>query len=240
MNRIFLIFSILLASIAFANGGTDFFSQTDSFLKKYVKNDLVNYAAIKAAPAELDELVAQIEAFNINSLEAGNAQKAFWINSYNVLVIKGIVENYPTKSPLAIEGFFKTTVHRVAGQDLTLDAIENEKIRAAYGDARIHFALVCAALGCPPIKPYAYWPEKLDEQLAESTTAILNDGTFIRLNSEEKTVLVSEIFKWFRVDFETDGQSILQYINPFLKNKIPADYILDFYPYNWDLNEAKG
>jgi hypothetical protein len=213
-----------------------FFDKVDHFLKTCVKDGLVNYKALKKNPEELNKLVQIIASFDSSALAVGNPQKAFWINTYNILVINGIVANYPTDSPLDIEGFFKTVPRTAAGKELTLDDIENKHIREVYHDARIHFALVCAAKGCPPITDEAYRPETLDDQLDHRTKAILNDPDFIRVNYEEKEVLVSEIFNWYKTDFEMEGNTILEYINQFREKSIPTNFAIGYYDYNWDLN----
>jgi hypothetical protein len=215
----------------------DFLNQTDGFLRKYTKNGRVDYKALKKDPAELDNLVNVIEALNVAGLPAGNLQKSFWINTYNILVIKGIVANYPMESPLDIEGFFESVKHNAAQKQLTLDEIENQYLREAYQDGRIHFALVCAALGCPPLLSEAYRPEILDSQLDKHAKTTLKSDAFIRLNWQEKEVLISEIFNWYKGDFEKDGKTILEYINQFREEKIPSDFAIGYYPYDWKLNE---
>lgn len=213
-----------------------FFDKVDHFLKICVKDGRVDYKALKKNPAELNELVQIIASFDSSALAEGNPQKAFWINTYNILVIDGIVANYPTDSPLDIEGFFKTVPRLAAGKELTLDEIENNYIREVYHDARIHFVLVCAAKGCPPITDEAYRPETLDARLNRRTKAVLNDPDFIRVNDEEKEVLVSEIFNWYKADFEMGGKTILEYINQFREKNIPANFAIGYYEYDWDLN----
>lgn len=213
-----------------------FFEKVDHFLKTCVKDGRVDYKALKKNPAELNNLVQTITSFDSSALGEGNPQKAFWINTYNILVINGIVANYPTDSPLDIEGFFKTVPRLAAGKELTLDDIENKYIREVYHDARIHFVLVCAAKSCPPIINEAYRPEILDDQIDRRTKAVLNDPDFIQVNSGEKEVLVSEIFNWYKADFEMNGKTILEYINQFREKSIPTNFAIGYYSYNWDLN----
>jgi hypothetical protein len=215
----------------------DFFNQADSFLKKYIKNGRVDYRALKKTSAELDALLRMIESFDVSGLPEGNDQKAFWINTYNILVIKAVVANYPTESPLDVEGFFDTTKHTAAQKPLTLDEIEKQYLSETYQDTRIHFVLVCAALGCPPILSEAYRPEILDTQLDKQTRTILNSDDFVQLNRPDREVLLSEIFNWYKGDFEKGGKTILEYINQFREEMIPANYAIGYYPYDWKLNE---
>lgn len=234
MHKVY-IFLIIICTVLSANNGDNFFEATGKFLVTHVKDGKVNYSALKENSAELDDLTKTIAEFDLSNLSAAET-KAFWLNAYNILVIRGVVTHLPINSPLDVQGFFKTITYPAAGENLTLDDIEHKKIRPVYGDARIHFALVCAALGCPPIKPFAYLPAILDEQLDASTIDILNDDSFIIVDEKAKTVAVSEIFNWFRGDFENDGVTILEYINRYRKTEIPGDYELSFNPYNWQLN----
>jgi hypothetical protein len=136
-----------------------------------------------------------------------------------------------------VAGFFDKTKHLVAGETLTVNDIENTKIRKKSDDPRIHFALVCAAGSCPPLINEAYFADKLDRQLDERTKANLNDDTFIRVDKETKKVYLSEIFKWYKDDFIPDGKTLLQFVNQYRLQKIPEDFSVDYYTYDWRLNE---
>lgn len=234
---IFIIHLLIFSCLGGATAASDdFFDQVERFLGSYVHAGSVDYDEIHQNPQNLNALARAVARFDLQQLPEGNSQKAFWINAYNILVIKGIIDHYPTDSPLSIPGFFKEIEHPVAGEMLTLDEIEHERIRAAYGDARIHFALVCAARGCPPIRQQAYRPETLDAQLTESTRQILNNPAFIRIDPAGKTAAISEIFNWFRSDFESGGATVRSFINRYLAEDIPEGYNLIFYPYDWQLN----
>ena len=203
---------------------SSFFKATDQFLKKYVYNGLVNYQAIKKQPQEIQQLVNSLQNFDLESLPPGNTQKAFWINVYNLLVIQGVVSNYPIHSPQDVDGFFDRQRFLVAGENLTLNDIENNKIRAVYQDARIHFVLVCAAIGCPSIISNAYLPNILDSQLEERSRVTLNSDLHVRVDHSNGLVNLSELFKWYEEDFKSDGKKTNQIINPFKKGKIPENY----------------
>lgn len=232
-----LLYLVAIANI-FANvEANTFFTKADAFFKKHVSaNGLVNYTSIKLNSTELNDLVNRIGTMKLPE-KKGNTHKAFYINAYNILVIQGIVNNLPTKSPLDIQGFFDKKKYKIAGEYMPLNDIENKKIREIYNDARIHFVLVCAAKGCPKLIPNVYKPNTLDKQLEDRTKKTLNDPTFIRIKSNANTVLVSEIFKWYKVDFVTGGKSIVDYVNQYRSAKISTKYKQDYYPYNWELNK---
>ncbi len=238
------MFAFLLATfLSILPSGDDkgvsmFFSEADMFFKKHIQTRSVDYKAITKKPEQLMKLVSTIAAFDLENAD-GKTEMAFWINAYNILVIQSVVNNYPLKSPLDVQGFFDTQKHPAAGEKLTLNEIENKKLREKFGDARIHFVLVCAAQSCPPIIDEAYLPSKLDKQLDDRTKMNLTDDTFLQVDSKSKKVAISEIFKWYKADFAAGENTVLQYINQFRKEKIPEDYDVGFYQYDWNLNEKK-
>ncbi|MCF8367825.1 MAG: DUF547 domain-containing protein [Bacteroidales bacterium] len=226
----FLLFSTQLFS------QNTFFSDADIFFKKYVINGKVNYQTLHNSPAEVNRLVNQIATYPLTD-ETGNTNKAFYINAYNLMVIKQVIDHYPVTSPRDIAGFFETNKYEVALSLKTLNQIENEILRFVYPDPRMHFVLVCGALGCPVITNFAYMPDQLDDQLENQTRLALNDPGFIRL-SKEKTE-ISEIFKWYEMDFVKPGQSVVDFINLYRTTKIEKNAPVEFYNYDWSLNEHK-
>lgn len=235
-RKLFLLFLFvaLLSQTQFAQTTNDFFDATDAFLKTYVSKGKVNYKALHENPQPLSELLQQAKGITV-SKEDTNTYQAFWINAYNLAVIQGIVANYPINSPLDKNGFFDRTKYELGGTKITLNDIENKKLRAVFGDARVHFVLVCGAKGCPPLIPQAYRPDTLEAQLQKQTSKALNSG-FIKV--EAKKVLLSEIFKWYKEDFVKEGNEI-DFINQFRTDKIDPKLKVGYYTYNWKLNETK-
>ncbi|RNC84162.1 MAG: DUF547 domain-containing protein [Winogradskyella sp.] len=224
-----------MSTIVSAQSLEDYFSKTDAFLSKNVKNGLVDYKGIHSNPSDLNEILDLASAISVNESDANNYQ-AFWINAYNLSVIKGVVDNYPTKSPLDNAGFFDKTKHSIGGKKITLNDIEHKLLRAKFNDARFHFVLVCGAIGCPPLINKAYLPSTLNTQLDTQTKIALN-GNFLQINSKKKSIKGSEILKWYKEDFTMNGTSEIDYINTFRNEKIPADYKLSYFSYNWKLNK---
>ena len=213
-----------------------FFVKAHSFFKSYVSNGRVNYKAVKENPEALQEALQLAKTIRIAPDKAKTYQ-AFWINTYNLLVIEGIVAAYPVKSPLAINGFFDGKKHEVGGENITLNAIENELLRKNFKEeARFHFVLVCAGLGCPPIINKAYLPSTLESQLQEQTVLALNNPSFIQLKG--KKVLLSQIFEWYKEDFTRNGDEI-DFINRFRKEPLDPKTKVGYYPYDWTLNDTK-
>lgn len=236
--KIILTVFLFLTFLTTAHAQTpvdSFFKDAEAFLQLNVKNGLIDYRGIQEEPDRLNDLVTQIEEISLSEVSP-NQKKAFYINSYNILTINSIVENGIPKSPLDVEGFFSGQKHMVAGKKLTLDGLEKETLFPAFPDARMHFVLVCAAKGCPPIRPYAYLPVNLDQQIYKATVSTLNSDYFIRLKPDQGKVLVSEIFKWYESDFLKEADSVIAYINRFRNEKINTNDALNYYSYDWALN----
>ena len=238
MKNTFIIFSFLLSGFSSAQNGIDLIKKADSFFNQNVSKGRINYNNIKTNPTPLQELISIIETTNTesNSLEFN---KAYLINAYNVMVIKSLAEKYPIASPMDITGFFDTKKHLVGGKLITLNYLENKILRPTYKDARLHFVLVCGAVGCPPITDFAYTPEKLDSQLDAQTKVALNNPSFIKVITSEKTVELSEIFKWYPEDFKLKHVDEIAFINEYRNEQIPADYKTKHYPYDWSINEIE-
>lgn len=236
-----LNFTSLLFLVAFATQAQSksFFENADKFFNKYIDQGQVDYAQLVQGPEALNKLVASISTMSLSGKE--EEEKAFYINAYNILVIKTVVDHYPITSPLDVNGFFDHIKYNVAGSSMTLSHLENKVIRKNYNDPRVHFVLVCAALSCPELAGFAYTPGKLDKQLEEQTKKALNDPDFVRIKKNSELVLISKIFDWYSEDFKATGQSKVAYINTYRSkdDSIPEDYKVDYYPYSWKLNEKK-
>lgn len=230
MKALFIakVLVVLFLTPAFAS----FFDHTDIFLKTYVHHGLVHYAAIHQDPAALQALVHEIEQTDPLPWDE-KTRKAFYINAYNILVIKGIIDRYPIRSVQNAADFFEQKQYRIGGRSCSLNELEKEWLLAAYPDARLHFVLVCGAVGCPPITDFAYRPEQLDAQLAQQTRLALNDPNFIRVDDDAKQAALSQIFNWYGADF---NHNPLSFINGYRSKSISADYELRFYDYDWSLN----
>ena len=235
-----LAYTLTLSLLAVLNAfASDFFNQTDAFLKEHVSNGLIDYKSIQSDPTQLNQLVDLIKNQDLTAID-GNERKAFLINTYNLLVIKNIVDHYPINSPISVSGFFKGKKFNIGGKMTDLDALENKILRPEYKDPRLHFVLVCGAISCPPITNFAYRADKLEDQLNQQTTAALNNSEFIVVDQVNQKVQLSEIFKWYEVDFKAQANDNLAFINKFRIVEIPTTYKRSFYTYNWTINDASA
>ncbi len=234
MKKLIFILLLMTFSISHSQDINEFFKKVDIFFNTNVKDGNVDYDKIYKSPDDLNEIIALASTILVLEEDAKQHQ-AFWINAYNISVIKGIVDIYPIKSPLDDKGFFDKNKYNIGGMKVTLNTIENKILRAKYNDARFHFVLVCGAIGCPPIINKAYMPDNLEKQLEEQTTIALN-GNFIKVNDKKKRIAVSEIMKWYKEDFLNLEGNEINFINKYRTQKIPENYKITYFTYNWNLN----
>lgn len=214
------------------------FELWDTVLKRHVINGHVDYPGLQSDP-EFSALVSALASAQLDQHDP-STRLAFYINAYNMLAIQGIVDGHSPKSALGKLRYFYWTRFDIAGERISLDALENKRIRP-MAEPRIHFAIVCASASCPRLSSDAYTPEKLHDQLEQSAHLFINDPTKNQLDPEQGKLALSKIFKWFEQDFGADRQAIIAYINRYLKSPINTDETarLKYLPYDWSLNGTK-
>ena len=227
----FTFLFMLIATFSVQAQQTDFFDNTQDFLSKYVMDGKVDYESITRNPSSLESLVNQVARYE---LKEDDSDYPFYLNAYNILVIRSIIDNYPIESPMDVKGFFDGKTHKVAGNRVTLNSLENDIIRPTYQDARIHFALVCGAISCPKLVNTAFTPNNYDALLTENTKNAINDSNFIRLN--EGKAWVSKIFEWYMADFGESEAGILEFINQYRSKPLQQNGV-EYYDYDWTLNK---
>ncbi len=240
MSKLFSVFVILFLTINSSFGSNNFpelLDELDLFLKSNVKNNLVDYSNLESNTT-LTALVKKIEDFNHAELTE-KEKIAFFINAYNIMVIKGIMNNYPVASTNNVPGFFTKSKHLVGRELMTLNSLEHDILFKNYRDVRYHFALVCGAKGCPPLISEAYRPEMLEQQLDRQTRNAVNDPNFTKVDTEKKTVALSQIFKWYSKDLSI-AKSSIKFINQYRDKPIPESFKTTYYTYDWSLNSKNS
>jgi len=256
--------------VAVAEGVEDFTYDDYAAALKYVNDDaLVDYRGLKADRGRLDAFAGALGRLD-PAVFAGWSDEdkiAFWINAYNALTLKAIIDNYPIRprftaslrfpdnSIRQIKGVWDKIRFPVMGRPMTLDGTEHERLRAQFNEPRIHLALVCAAMGCPPLRNEPFLGEKLGEQLADQTRVFLGNPKKFRIDRDTRKVRLSSIFKWFGGDFVktygTDARfagydeverAVLNYVSGHLSEEDAAylaggGYGIEYLPYDWTLNE---
>ena len=233
MKILFVFLIVVFSSVSFSQNNSSFFDKADSFFKTYVKNNKVDYQSIKNNSLVLDELINHIATQSYSEKD----EKAYLINAYNLLVINKIVKNYPIKSPNDVHAFFTDKDNVINHQLYALNEIENVLLREKYKDYKMHFALVCGAVSCPPITNFAYRPELLEEQLKTQTKKALNNSSFVYQSDKEQTVYLSQIFNWYQSDFGKNNKEVMALINQYRNSPFNTAYKVKYYDYNWALND---
>lgn len=170
-------------------------------------------------------------------------QLAYWINAYNAFTVKLIVDHYPVKSirdlgpklkiPLLKE-VWNYKFFEIGGKKTSLDELEHGVLRKEFEEPRIHFAINCASVSCPPLLAEAFVADRLDEQLDLVASQFINDP--VRNHISKDQVELSSIFNWFSGDF-TRKTTLIEFLNQYSTVKISQDAQVKYLEYDWSLNE---
>jgi hypothetical protein len=249
------LFGLLLAALpAAAVNPPDYKLWGDLLAKYYDPAKGMSYKALKANDKKtLDELRRQMAQVEVGALPR-NDQLAYWINLYNISTVNVIVEHYPVESIRDIStdfiahlNVFKKDYVQTKKGPMSLNDVENDKIREPFKDPRIHFAINCAAKSCPPIRTEPYVGARVSEQLDDQARTFLNGPHGVRLekNGGELVLHTTKIMDWFKDDFEKWSVGrvtfITKYVPPDKRRQIEAagnqiDFKFD--DYDWKLNDA--
>jgi hypothetical protein len=234
-----LVFSLAFAPPASAAGVPDP-APFDAVLEKRARNGGFDYAGTDGQDRK--RLAAYLSNLGDARPAAMTAdeKKAFYINAYNAIAIQTLLDN-PGRKITEVSGAFNRTKHRVAGEMLTLDDIEN-RLRDTR-DARIHFAIVCASKSCPPLAPRAYTAAGLNEALEKQGRAFVNDPSKNLVDRSRGRVALSKIFHWNRKEFERDGGTLLKFASRYAKDPAMSSWLAtfpgkpEFLDYDWSPNQ---
>ena len=213
-------------------------------LGRYVDEDgLVDYPGLGVESAALDDYLATLAAAPFDAM--GRDEKlALLINGYNAATLRLILDHPDTDSIRSIKSAkrWKDERWNVGGKVYSLFQLENEAIRPHFKEVRIHWALVCAAVSCPPLRNEAYVADRLNDQLAEQEAIVLTRGTrWYQWSSDEKKILVTPIMQWYGGDFDQTVGGVLPYVaahDAAVKKRIENGnpQKVGFLGYDWKLN----
>lgn len=252
---VFLILAGLVVPCQSALAGTGPFAAYDRLLHRHVApgvvdglpTHLVDYRAWAADP---DYPVAIAELTRAHPpVGAADSQKiAFWLNAYNFLAIKTVLDRYPMESIRDGGNFifpiWKKDAGLVGGTEKSLDTIEHQILRGSFADPRIHMALVCASLSCPDLRQEIYQGHQLDQQLQDQSSRFLaNRGKGLRPGDRPGQAAISSIFRWFEEDFKAAGGVpawILAHADPETRKEVVGfgEKGLSYLKYDWTLNDS--
>jgi hypothetical protein len=204
----------------------------NDLLKKHVSTTgKVNYKGFKEDLEILDSYMRSLNENAPSESATKEARLAYWINAYNAVTIRLIVVNYPLTSITKLDGGKPWDVKRYSngGKKMSLNDIENNILRP-MGDARIHFALNCAAKSCPPILNEAFTAENVNKLLEQRTRQFINSS---RTVIEKDAIKVSKVFDWYGKDFG----NVVDFVNKYAKVKASKTAKVTFADYDWSLND---
>lgn len=207
----------------------------NTLLQKHVTNDgRVDYAGFQKDMVMLDRYLMVLAKNPVEKSWTRQEKMAYWINAYNAFTVKLIADNYPVKSILDLHGGKAWDVKWIKLGDKTysLNNIENDILRPRYKDARIHFAVNCAAKSCPPIKNTAWTAANLERDLDKQTRAFVNNAKFNTITTKKASV--SKIFEWYAVDF---GKDLKAYLNKYSTTQLGKKAKVNYVEYDWALNK---
>jgi hypothetical protein len=225
----------------------------DAILSTYVNSGgQVDYSGLKANRSSLDAYVDSLARVSPKSHKGRFVSRAekltFWINAYNALVLRGVIDAYPVKSVKDIKylsGFFNRTWYKVGGESYTLNNIEHDILRAEFLEPRIHAAINCASAGCPRLEARAFFPDTIESRLEASITIFLREERNVTIDIQNKTVKLSKILDWFESDFlgwyktkfSVDDPTIMDYVALYVKEGFKTSWKVQYHKYDWTLND---
>lgn len=223
-------------------------------LADHVIEGSVDYRKL-CGDGRLESFIAYLAATDPATLPSDVDRFAFWLNAYNAFTLKIVCDNYPVDSinDLHFGGRIighvtkKTAWDKefavVGGETYSLNHIEHDIIRPVFADPRAHFALVCAAVSCPPLRTEAYRGDRLDEQLDDQGRVFLAQTEKNRFDVEAKTAYLSRILDWYQDDFGDGDEEVLRYVARFLPDSLASEIRVDarewkvkHTEYDWSLN----
>src|SRR5262245_16244969 len=239
----------------------------DALLDTLVRDGEVYYHALKAERGRLDAFVNELAGANVDRLSR-DERAAFWINAYNAIVLRTVIDHYPiagksgafpSKSIRQVPGAFERTPHRVAGRTLTLDQIE-QTVLPEFNDPRMYLALGRGAEGGGRLRSEAYSGAKLETQLADAAAECISRQHCILVDRQADKVVVSPIFSWREKEFSTAyadraprafatrspiERAVLAFVEPRLltteKEQLEKNtFKMEFGQFDWKLNDLTG
>lgn len=230
----------------------------DEVLSTYVDDSgWVDYADLQQSRQPLDTFnngLADVDDATLSSWSE-EEQIAYWINAYNSLTLKSIIDQTPLKASIKdITGVWRLRKHPIKQTQKTLNEIEHDVLRVDFDEPRLHAAIVCAAISCPPLRNEAFTGAQLDTQLDEQVVQWLARPDGLKIDKEAGEVKVSKIFSWFGGDWipsygveagftgSKEERAVLNFISKYVSEEDRAyleagDYKVSYFDYDWSLNK---
>jgi hypothetical protein len=237
----------LAETYAAAGGGEAFdHSSYDQLIADHVDSDgFVDYAGLAGRGATLDAYIDSLATVTLDNL-GRDEHLALLINAYNAFTLRLIRDHFPVESIRDIPAKERWDAERwvLAGETYSLNQIEHGLIRPNFREPRIHFALVCAAIGCPPLRSEAYTGDRLEQQLEDQTRFTHGNERWLRYERGNATIELTALYQWYAGDFEQVGGSVLEYAARYsedLATDLAAGHVptIRHLDYDWSLNARR-
>jgi len=228
-------------------------------LSDYVRNEAVDYQGLKENRADLDGFINELAELTMEEYDRmdRDEQKALWINAYNAIILRSVIDAYPVASIKDIDGVFGSKRWKVAGKRVTLDDIEHNILRPDFDDPRIHFAICNGSVGSPALLGSPFLPDKLARQLDAAVEVFVNNPDRNKVNPHINVISTTEIFKLYVDDFSDQYEGVeyadldpadavaLKFIFSFADESIlefvdeSGEWTVEYIPWDWSLNDVK-
>lgn len=217
----------------------------DELLGKHAKlNGTVDYKGFIKDRDQFDQYIELLESNHPNEQHWSRDESiAYWINAYNAFTVQLILDNYPVSSIKDIKGgitfissIWDQKFINIEGHEYDLNNIEQGILRKYYKEPRIHFAVNCASISCPPLANFAFTGNQLKSQLDQMARSFLSDPSKNKVTNDH--LQLSKIFNWYKADF-TDGQSLKEYIDRYTDVDVDPKAKISYLDYNWGLNDVE-
>ncbi|MBY0547209.1 MAG: DUF547 domain-containing protein [Candidatus Obscuribacterales bacterium] len=236
-------------------------------LKKYVRPDGVRYKAWIKDRAKFNQYLDELRAVTAQDYTGFSdlEKKALWLNTYNALALKLVMDNYPIQgnnsdypanSMRQIPDCWKAVRWNVAGRDVDLFTLKHKILRSEIQDYRTHFSVVPASMGGPRLAAKAFAPDDINERLTTNMKTYLTNPEHLQFAPDQNTIKVSRIFRWFLLDFvkrDADGKAVFpppsddeivqEFSMQFAPESVRKQFDgkkakVEYLPYDWTLNES--
>ncbi len=235
ISRVILL--LIICSSANAQSINAFFEQSNEFLKSNVDiNGKIDYLHLKKSPGELVYILDNASKLS-TKFDDKDTARAFWINMYNLQVIKGLVDGFPAASVNNIPGFFKEKTFTVDNKAITLFEIESKILPEIQKDACIHFVLSTGSNGGVVLMNGAFFPKTVNEQIKQQTKLFINNKNIVKIDSKNKLLDLPKIFEWYNSEFVTYFGNEIDFLNIFLDKKIENNFVIRTYAFDWSINK---
>jgi Protein of unknown function, DUF547 len=197
--------------------------------------------------AALDGYIEELAALPVGTYNRFE-QMAYWINLYNALIVRLVLDHYPIASIRDIDpsprplsgGPWHDTLVEIDGTPVSLYDIVHRILRPIFGDPRVHYALSCAAISCPNLQPEPYRGDRLDHQLSKAAMSYVNDPRCVTVAGDE--LGLSSLYRWYREDFGGSDSAVLHhlmaYAEPRLAMSLQQFDRIGADGFDWRLNDA--